>query len=500
MTLRRFPHRPIRRILRTAAPLLACALLAALLASGCNPENGGGDLSLGDSPDRSAAAYSNYLHALVRDLAHDLGEGRTLRRLGFLDASPGRERLTRRYGRLFGRLLDLRVDAHDLACEFDGARHRVRFTLVETGTLSGSLLDYEAAFPVEWEFTARDGRLTLARDGIARLPLVSGAARTPDGAPLPGVAVSFAGRVVGGSDDDGLFSLLLPEKAAGPLSFEREGFRPATVPFAATTLEIRLPPIELQPLDGFFPPPVDELRAESGDGAVTLRFRHDRPADRYVVLRRAETGPFERIAELPPHARAHTDRDRLVNGRRYAYRVIPFSGETAAFANPTAAAVPSDEIHRLEAESILSENFKLKVSGRRPYVVRTEGHFEDGYLAFHPAHTAHFSFVPAAPLSAGRYLLRAAVRREERGGRFRLEISQHGDPEPEDVAAFEVDTRAALAHRAVVELGALPVRPVDWRSGPIAASRYALFVRSVPLDGDARARILIDSLEFIRLP
>lgn len=492
------PHAPRPKGSGTPAALLLAALLA-LLCAGCGQEGGGGDLLIGDGPDRSAAAYGLYLQGLVRDLTFDLGEGRTLRRLGFLDASAGRDRLAKRFGRLFARVVDLRVEALDLETLFDGARHTVRFTLHETGVLSGSMLDYEARFPVEWAFTARDGRLTLASDGVSRLARVAGTALAPERVPLPGVAVRLGDRTVGTTDDDGAFALLLPAGSAGKLAFARDGFQPLERPFRAETLETVLPPVELAPLEGFFPPPVSELRAEAGDGTVKLRFHMDRPVDRFLVLRRAE-GPFQQIAELPPLATEYVDRKDLVNGRRYAYRVIPQVGQTASFGNPTASAVPSDEILRIEAEGLLADAVKLRVKGRRPYVVRSEGFFDDGYLAFHPFHTESLAFVPDASFRTGRYLVRAHVRRDERGGRFRLEISQHGDPDPEEIAAFEIDTQGRGAQRVTLDLGALAVRPVDWRTEPIPASRYALFVRSIPITDDPERRILVDALEFIRLP
>ncbi len=472
-------------------------LLPFLLAAGCGEEGTGDGRLFIDGPDRSAAA-SLFLSGLAHDLADDLGEGRNTRRLGFMAESPGRARLLRRMDRLYRNVSSLRLEASDIESGFDGARHTLRFVFRESGTLAGSMLDHEAGYPVVWRFTIAGDQLTLVEDGIARLTGVEGTVVAPGGAPLPGVRIIHGDRVVDTTDDDGRYAALLPEGARGELAFSREGFRAASLRLPRTTAETLLPPVELAPLDGFFLPPVAELRAEAGDAAITLRFRLERPAERLVVLRRS-SGPFEPIAELPPLAEEYVDRDGLVNGRRYLYRVIPFIGAARSFADPTVSATPSAEILRIEGESLLEESMRLRVKGERPWVVRRVGRFEDLFLAFRPARTESLSCVPDAELTPGRYALVAHVLRDERGGRFRLEISQHGDPDPEKAAVFEVDTRARAAHRASLDLGTLHVRPLDWQAEPLPRARYGLTLRSVPLSAEPDRAILLDALEFVKV-
>lgn len=475
-----------------------CCLLPLLLvlAGGCGemPRLNDG-LQLPLEPGRLAVP-DGYFRSLTEDLARDLGERRSLDRFRFLpdEAWPRWERL---FQFLFNvaQGMDLRVTDYREEAVADG--WRIRFDFQVQGFTAVGRREFAFRIPVDWRFRLVERTARLEADGLAALRFVEIHVEAGQDLPLEGVRVERDGQILTTTDDSGRALLLLEHIRREELRLVCEGFEDGRLEVPAGSREISLPDCRLQALPGAFLPPVEDLRLQSGDRQIRLRWHYPHAVDRYLILRR-DNGHFRPLIELPGGMEEFLDSQDLVNGRRSLYRIQPGLAGREALIAPVVAGIPSAFSRRLEWEELLLDKERGRVKGATPWIERSERGFHDTFLCLHSRRTERLTLFSPAPWPAGVYAVFFHARKEPRGGRLRVHLVQFGDTEGEHRQSFVVDLQSTRRQPVRLELGQWNYRPVNWQDNPLAEAVFAAELEPLA-PTDEGETLAVDALELIRL-
>lgn len=453
------------------------------------------ELLLPVEPGRMAVP-EGYFRGLADDLARDFRENRSLDRLRFLpdDAWLRWERI---FIFLFNSTQGLDVGVENFYEQALSDGWRVRFQFVLRGFTAVGRLESGFCIPVDWRFRLEDRVARLVADGLVTARILEIRIETNTETPLEGVRILQNGKILSTTDDNGLSLVVLNSINEERLDLIREGFQPGQLQIPAGSREVRIQTKTLTPLPGAFIPVVDDLRVESGDQQIRLRWHYPHAVDRFLILRR-DNGHFAPLIELPAGTEEFLDTQELINGRRSFYRVQPSLTGRASLPAPVIAGIPSKTVIRMQWEDVLLEPARGSRKGHDPWIERNAVGFRDVYLCLRPGRTEKIQLLSDQPVPAGVYAVLLHARKEPAGGRLQISLGQFGDSEGVRTETPVVDLKGGSPHPVRLELGQISYKPVNWQDNPVTSAVLSVEIKTLP-PVEERERLTLDCLELIRL-